>query len=126
MEYKPTYNAVHKWLAYQYGSADKCEQCNTKKAKKYEWALLRGKEYEKKRNNFWQLCTSCHVVYDGKIEKLTKVKLKPVMAEGNTSTMYFKSTKEAVRLLEISNTAISNNLTGRSKSSGGYTWSYAV
>jgi hypothetical protein len=31
---------------------------------RYEWALLKGKMMERKRENFIQLCMSCHRKYD--------------------------------------------------------------
>ena len=60
-----TYNSLHWWLRREYGSADHCEAIDCDgKSKKYEWALIKGKEYERKRVNFMQLCKSCHVKYD--------------------------------------------------------------
>lgn len=59
------YIALHHWLRVQYGNADKCEsQTCSGKSKKFEYALIHGKEYEAKRENFWQLCCSCHKKYD--------------------------------------------------------------
>lgn len=59
------YIALHHWLRVQYGKANKCEgkDC-TKKSLRFEYALLKGKEYEAKRENFIQLCISCHKKYD--------------------------------------------------------------
>lgn len=61
---KKTYNNVHYLIRKTYGKADHCEFCNIKGAKKYEWALLKGKDIEFKRENFIQLCKSCHSKYD--------------------------------------------------------------
>lgn len=60
------YTALHDWLRKNFGKANKCEICKILIAKKYEWALLKGKEYERKRENFWQLCSKCHTKYDDK------------------------------------------------------------
>lgn len=59
------YDAFHIWLKYRHGKANHCENqdCNGK-SKKYEWALIKGKTYEHKRENYMQLCKSCHVKYD--------------------------------------------------------------
>ena len=59
------YRALHQWLQREFGKADRCEnpQCEHK-IKKFEWALLKGKKYERKRENFWRLCQSCHAKYD--------------------------------------------------------------
>lgn len=62
-ELYPDYGKIHHWLAKNYGKASKCEHCKGSD-KKYEWALLKGKTYEKNIDNFFQLCTSCHRKYD--------------------------------------------------------------
>lgn len=63
---KPTYAAVHLWLHKYHGKANKCDnpKCTILNPYRYEWALLHGNEYEKKRENFWQLCVKCHRDYD--------------------------------------------------------------
>jgi hypothetical protein len=62
---KISYNGLHWWLRREYGSANRCENpdCGGK-SKKYEYALIHGKKYERKRENFMMLCKSCHVKYD--------------------------------------------------------------
>ena len=71
-----SYFAKHIWLKTHFGKASKCENPNCvyprknaagsilKKPKRYDWALIRGREYEHKRENFIQLCPSCHKKYD--------------------------------------------------------------
>ena len=65
-KYKGGYDAIHWWLNNHFGKADKCENadCNFKNTKRYEYALLKGKRYEYKRENFIKLCKSCHIKYD--------------------------------------------------------------
>ena len=66
---KVSYNALHKWITKIYGKADKCQGgfigliCSNK-SKRFEWAKLKGKKYERKRENFIMLCRKCHSVYD--------------------------------------------------------------
>ena len=72
------YGAVHMWLRSTYGKANKCENpdCvyprkNDRKElliapKRFEYALLRGKKYSRKRENFIMMCASCHRKYDGR------------------------------------------------------------
>lgn len=62
-EVHPDYNKVHQWLRYYFGKALKCEFCGIKDAT-YNWALKRECDYEKKRDNFLELCRSCHAKYD--------------------------------------------------------------
>ena len=67
---KVGYWGIHDWLKTNYGVAVKCEQCGSEK--KVQWAKLENKKYERKRENFWQLCARCHVIYDGTIPYVSK------------------------------------------------------
>ena len=59
------YGGIHMWLKSEYGSANKCESLTCKgKSIAFQWALLKGKEYERKRENFIMLCVPCHLKYD--------------------------------------------------------------
>jgi hypothetical protein len=60
-----TYSTIHKWLVKKYGKATECIALNcTKKSNCYDWGLLKGKHYCRKKENFIQLCRSCHNSYD--------------------------------------------------------------
>lgn len=65
--YKPnaSYSTVHTWLQSRFGKASLCENyyCEHRSVV-FQWALIKGKEYDRKRDNFWQLCKVCHLVYD--------------------------------------------------------------
>lgn len=62
---KPGYFPIHSWLLREFGKAVQCEASWCKGiSQSYEWALLKGKKYERKRENFWALCKSCHRKYD--------------------------------------------------------------
>jgi len=60
------YRKVHYWLRRTYGNASRCEFSDTCKgiSSKYDWALKSGCRYEKKRENYIELCKSCHAIYD--------------------------------------------------------------
>lgn len=87
------YASIHQWLRYHYGRATHCEgkEC-IGKSKKYEWALAKGKEYERNRENFIMLCKSCHVLYDvterfrGKMRELNKNTHKTHCVNGHELT----------------------------------------
>lgn len=83
---KNFYRDLHKWLEYHYGKATKCEKCNKKgKGREIHWALLKGKEYERKRENFIQLCIICHGKYDDTlIKKGTHLSSKTEFKKGRT------------------------------------------
>ena len=70
------YVGIHQWLRKNYGKPCICENKDCvyprKGAKKillkpfrFEWALIKGKEMKRKRENFIQLCLACHRKYDG-------------------------------------------------------------
>lgn len=71
-----SYFAFHQWLRTHFGNANKCENSTcfyprknaarsiVKAPKRFDWALIKGKEYDHKRENFIQLCPSCHKKYD--------------------------------------------------------------
>ncbi len=60
-----TYNSLHWWLRREFGSANKCEHplCD-KDSIHFQWSLIKGKEYDRNIENFWQLCRKCHFKYD--------------------------------------------------------------
>lgn len=63
-----SYVAIHIWLKTNYGKADHCDFDTNHESKWFEWALLKGKQYSHNRDNFIQLCISCHRKYDAKKE----------------------------------------------------------
>lgn len=56
---------IHSWLRSEYGNANSCSslECDGL-SKKYNWALKKGKEYEKNISNYRKLCIRCHKKYD--------------------------------------------------------------
>ena len=57
-----SYAAKHIWVKNNFGKAMKCENCGEEK-KKITWANLSGK-YLRDRNDWKQLCISCHRKFD--------------------------------------------------------------
>lgn len=59
------YSMIHVWLREHFGKASMCESKSCKNiSKKFVYALKKGKEYRRDRNNFMTLCISCHTKYD--------------------------------------------------------------
>ena len=59
------YSTIHRWLHRKYGFANHCE--NTKCAgtsKTYDYAKRPECDYDKKIENFIQLCRKCHKLLD--------------------------------------------------------------
>lgn len=65
---RPGYFAVHMWIGRHWGKAIECEECGTKSAKRYEWANISGL-YHRSRDDWRQLCSSCHHKADRIMEK---------------------------------------------------------
>ena len=63
-----SYFAFHMWLRKTYGPANKCEGKSKRRGhrfpKRFEYALIHGKEHDHKRENYKMLCCSCHRIYD--------------------------------------------------------------
>lgn len=151
-KYDVEYQRIHKWLRITFGKANKCEMkmCKIIEAKRYEYALIRGKKYERKRENFMMLCKSCHVKYDftettrkkmrdyriGKKQSKNTVKKRSlsILSSGkllknvdkfSSLGVYIESytgIEKAALINNCSKTSISNALHGRSRTSGGYIW----
>lgn len=113
---------VHKWLE-QFVKPPICSVCRSVR-KRIEWALKPGCTYQKDIDCFSPMCVPCHRALDGNIAKASEAKLKKVEALKDGIKLSFDSIKQAVEETKILPTSISNNLNGRSKSAGGYTWQY--
>jgi len=60
------YHALHDWVRRNYGTPTKCENTHCiKKSTKYQWSNISGK-YKRDREDWQQLCVSCHKLYDYK------------------------------------------------------------
>jgi len=68
------YHGIHRWMNKTFGKAKKCENldCLYRPPKSFEWALLEGMKYERKRENFIQLCIGCHRKYDNNFKHIVK------------------------------------------------------
>lgn len=71
---KKDYNAIHNWLRTVYGKPNKCDniKCKGIGSGKFDWAKVKDKEYDFKRENFIMLCKSCHYYYDEKFKNIRK------------------------------------------------------
>ena len=61
------YKGIHCWLNKKFGRAQKCGNIECDNTSNwFEWCLKKGKKYERKRENFINLCRKCHKKYDKK------------------------------------------------------------
>lgn len=63
------YQGIHIWLRKNYGYPKMCELCQTpgervKRQWSLSWALKKGCQYKRRRENFLPLCDKCHRKYD--------------------------------------------------------------
>lgn len=90
----PTISAIHRWINKWYGRADKCVSKSHDPSiivKKYDWALIKGKEYDKNIRNFKMLCRSCHIKYDYTDERRRKT--SEITTSRHAKNRLFKKTK---------------------------------
>jgi hypothetical protein len=129
------YFRIHNWLSYHHGKASRCENelCQSiyPEPKQFEWALLKGKEHKRNRNNYIQLCSSCHRKYDF-TEELRKKFSESHKGQSPTNkrkvilnnSEVFNSLTEASKSKGVSMSSIWSNLNGVSKITKLGTWKY--
>ncbi len=72
---------IHAWIRRNHGLADHCSNnCGTT-ASIFDWALIHGRNYEKKIENYKPLCKRCHHKYD---ERSTFGPLHPMFGKNHT------------------------------------------
>ena len=59
------YFGIHKHIGKHNDKKHKCEFC--KKNRKTEWANKKGRGYTRNIKDYFELCISCHKLYDSKI-----------------------------------------------------------
>ncbi len=73
------YRNIHQWIRYHFGKATKCTNVNCDgQSKRYDWALIKGKQYERDINNYLELCRKCHIRYDFTEERIDNIKKRCV------------------------------------------------
>lgn len=87
---KVGYSGIHLWMLKTYGNPPKCEKCGKLGTRKWkwniEWALLKGKKYQRKRENFWGLCSGCHKKYDMTAKTRKRISLAKLSSIKNKKT----------------------------------------
>ena len=67
----PTYGAVHNWLRKNFSKPNKCIFCGSNRF--VEFALKKGYKHDHIRENYLDLCSSCHKKYDYTDERREKL-----------------------------------------------------
>lgn len=87
------YDALHSRLRRSNGNAKYCSHCDGKNAKRFEWALIKGRKYSLDISDYIPLCPSCHRHYDkcyGNIGERSKKKVVDI-----SNNKEYNSLKEA-------------------------------
>ena len=130
---KGSYDLIHVNLRNQNPKADHCVSCDGSKAKRFEYALIKGRTYSLNIKDYQQMCPSCHRKYDmtDKQRAINKINGKKGVSKPHLNKSIiddngniYTSTTEASLCTGISKTAICNCLTGRSKTAGNLKWEY--
>lgn len=121
------HGTLHARIRAKHGKANRCEFCFDKNAKRYEWALKKGRDYSDNRSDYLELCVSCHRKYDYTDEQKNKIRLSLYGDLHNSAKLKNEDVLEIIRLLErgvkskdlaekfsIDATTISNIKTGKS------------
>lgn len=56
---KRAYDAVHQWVRYHLGPANRCEEDITHEANRFHWSNISSK-YKRNKEDWKQLCPPCH------------------------------------------------------------------
>jgi len=131
------YQNIHYWMKKNFGKAGKCENENCSgKSTKYGWALKIGYIYEKNRENFVMLCSSCHSKQDTtefqrkKMSKLWKGATReyhyvPIIVEKNGIKTRYPSIKSFLEESGLKRSSVKDVLYGKNKTLFGNKISYA-
>lgn len=60
-----SYTAIHIWIKKYWGKPDHCDICHCDSASRFEWCN-KDKQYRRVRQDWLQMCPSCHRKYDAR------------------------------------------------------------
>lgn len=128
------YNKIHNYFANNH-KATYCSVDRTHKSKHYEWALV-GNEYTDNPSDYKQMCISCHRKldwtpyqreYHRKRMTGNTFRRKSViqLTKSGSFIKKYPALEHAARETGVIRTSISNCISGRAKTAGGYRWRIA-
>lgn len=131
------YKRSHRWVYQNFGKATCCFFDSKHKARRFEWANISGRYLEIK-NDWLQLCPSCHRKLDYTEEWKNKIsfshkgrpaknrKLVIQLTKRDEFIKKYPSVTQAAIETGILRTSIDNSLNGLSKTAGNYKWKYQM
>jgi hypothetical protein len=134
---KEEYLSIHAWIRHHHGRPSMCELCRRSDKKRYEWALRKGEKYNRDIKSYIRLCKGCHNKYD--VTEQSRANMSnahigiknthrhvPVIQYSIDMAIIneHESISSASAMTGALKSAISNNLSGRSKSAAGFIWKH--
>jgi hypothetical protein len=130
------YAALHQRIYRKWGKANHCDNNSNHHTTRYEWASISGR-YIFDRNDWKQLCPSCHRKMDFTEETRVKMsrarrgkdsKRKKTVAQLNRYSgkviKIFDSITSAALSIKRDRSTIHSCLSGSRPTAGGYKWKY--
>jgi len=105
------YNRIHAWLRSNFSKSGRCQLCT--KQKTTQWALKKRCTYKKKRNNFIELCRSCHFHYDWKEQTRENLRLAHLGKENphkRIAVIRIDKNGNITKYSKVSDAALENNI----------------
>lgn len=131
-KFRNEYIYVHKWVYKTLGKANHCEMDKKHKSKVFEWSN-KSQKYLRDVNDWIQLCQSCHrkLSWNEDTKNILRKrnmgnkyhvkKIRQIDLKGNLIKEW-ESGRSAARFLKLTPSSISNVISGRCKTAGGYIW----
>lgn len=120
------YFTIHNYLRNNFKKKNKCDHCGTTEKRRYEWALIKGREYSRSLTDYFELCVPCHRIYDvsEKMRENSRIQGAKLKGENNPRAklvlnmengIYYGTSKMAADSLGIKRTTLCMMLTGKNR-----------
>ena len=74
-----SYSAIHHFLIRNFPKAKICDQC--REPAKTQYAVIHGRPYSRKREDYRELCPTCHAKYDQGGERNPQARLTEIQVQ---------------------------------------------
>ena len=120
------YNELHRRIRKNNGNAPHCSKCSVN-GRRFEWALIKGREYSENIGDYIPLCPSCHRKYDmtESIRKNMREKMKGKNRDGfnpaarkvinEESGVVFETVSLAAKSVNLKRTTLIAMMSGQNK-----------
>jgi hypothetical protein len=131
-KYWSEYTATHRWVHDTLGKATYCSKDLTHKSKNFEWANVSG-EYKREKNDWIQLCQSCHRKRDWTEDQKeilrkrnmgNKYHVRKIMQKDLSGNLIkeWETGRAVAQFLGVCPSTVTNIINSKTKIAGGYIW----